>query len=190
MSNDPEQPDLLGPGGTSSLNGSLLEFSIRENRGLILGDNGRRYRFPRSEWKPGEPPRPGMRPGPRTRRTRVREGRLRRTERPVSRSPQVEWALGGVKLKDIFFDSQSYLSSERLSRKATFCTVSCLVSRPRPAWEKSLVVVGGLLVLELVYVRAMEGSDETKNDIAAGWPVRSTRHTLWNELNTFAPTTA
>lgn len=45
----------------TTINGALLEFSIQENRGTILGDDGRRYQFAGSEWKLTVPPTPNMR---------------------------------------------------------------------------------------------------------------------------------
>lgn len=45
----------------TTINGALLEFSIQENRGIILGDDGRRYQFVGSEWKLTIPPAPNMR---------------------------------------------------------------------------------------------------------------------------------
>jgi phage shock protein PspC (stress-responsive transcriptional regulator) len=44
-----------------SLGGSLLDFSIPQGKGLILGDDGKRYSFPGAEWKIQANPKPGMR---------------------------------------------------------------------------------------------------------------------------------
>ncbi len=55
----PAEP--IPPSGIRSINGALLEFSIQEGRGLILGDDGCRYFFVGSEWKLSTQPQPGAR---------------------------------------------------------------------------------------------------------------------------------
>ncbi len=43
------------------MKGSILEFSIQTNEGLISSDDQQRYRFTGSEWRASEPPTRGMR---------------------------------------------------------------------------------------------------------------------------------
>ena len=42
------------------MKGTLLEFSIQRNEGLISGDDGKRYKFSGSEWKVNQDPRQGL----------------------------------------------------------------------------------------------------------------------------------
>lgn len=43
------------------MKGSILEFSIQTNEGLISGDDNQRYQFTGSEWRASEAPTRGMR---------------------------------------------------------------------------------------------------------------------------------
>ncbi len=43
------------------MKGSILEFSIHTNEGLISGDDKQRYQFTGPEWRASEPPTRGMR---------------------------------------------------------------------------------------------------------------------------------
>jgi hypothetical protein len=43
------------------MKGSILDFSVQKNEGLISGDDNKRYAFAGAEWRPSEPPTRGMR---------------------------------------------------------------------------------------------------------------------------------
>jgi TM2 domain-containing membrane protein YozV len=43
------------------MKGSILDFTIQRNEGLISGDDNQRYQFTGSEWRASEPPMRGMR---------------------------------------------------------------------------------------------------------------------------------
>ena len=43
------------------MKGTVLDFSIKESRGLISGDDGQRYELIGAEWQSKDPPVPGRR---------------------------------------------------------------------------------------------------------------------------------
>ena len=43
------------------MKGSILEFKIQTNEGLISGDDNQRYQFTGAEWRSSEPPTRGLR---------------------------------------------------------------------------------------------------------------------------------
>lgn len=43
------------------MQGTVLDYSINKNSGLLSGDDGVRYTFSGSEWRHGEHPQQGMR---------------------------------------------------------------------------------------------------------------------------------